>query len=126
MYPLIKARVQNEKAAILMQESGVYVYDVDARLTKTQIKHLFKHLFDVDIVSIRTHALPPQRLRGRTSRGYQPRYKRALFTIKSTSVLPWKRKVKGKNAKGADAKEKTSKTIDVPTKSVRDRYIPRS
>ena len=109
MTPLIKGRIQNEKAAIAMEENGVYVYDVDARLTKTQIKLLFKHLFDVDIVRIRTHALPPKRLRGRTSRGYEPHYKRALFTIKSTSVLPWKRAVKGAGNAEEGAKEKASK-----------------
>lgn len=102
---LIKGRVQTEKAAILMEEYGVYTYDVDARLTKTQIKLLFNHVFGVDMTSIRTHVLPPKRMRGRLSRGYKPRYKRVLFTIKPTNVLPWQKTKAEKAAKAATAKQ---------------------
>ena len=88
-----------------MEEYGVYTYDVDARLTKTQIKLLFNHVFGVDMTSIRTHVLPPKRMRGRLSRGYKPRYKRVLFTIKPTNVLPWQKTKAEKAAKAATAKQ---------------------
>ena len=89
MTKLVRGRVQTEKALQLLQDYDVHTYDVDARLNKTQIKKLFKHIFGVNIASIRTHILPLKRGRGRSSRGYQPGYKRVLFTVQPADLMPW-------------------------------------
>jgi ribosomal protein L23 len=107
---LIKGRVLTEKAAILLEENGQYIYDVDARLTKTQIKLLFKHVFGVDMTSIRTHKRPLKKLRGRSALGYRPRYKRVIFTIRPTDMLPWEKEAAERAAaRAAAADEKATK-----------------
>jgi ribosomal protein L23 len=96
MHPLIKKEVLTEKSQILYALYGQYTYDVDVRLSKPQIRKLFKILFDVDITTLRTHRLTSRR-RGRLSRGHKSLYKRILFRIKQ-SVLKKPYRLRGEES----------------------------
>nr|YP_009492162.1 ribosomal protein L23 [Pseudopediastrum integrum]AWI68816.1 ribosomal protein L23 [Pseudopediastrum integrum] len=78
----IKYPVRTEKAFTAMFKNQQYTFDVDPRLTKSQIKKLFEDLFQVNIVSINTHIPPRKKVRVGTVQGYRPRLKRAIFTLK--------------------------------------------
>nr|YP_009491882.1 ribosomal protein L23 [Lacunastrum gracillimum]AWI68055.1 ribosomal protein L23 [Lacunastrum gracillimum] len=78
----IKYPVRTEKAFTAMFKSQQYTFDVDPRLTKSQIKKLFEDLFQVNIVSINTHIPPRKKVRVGTVQGYRPRLKRVIFTLK--------------------------------------------
>lgn len=98
MFKLIKRRVTTEKAAILLKEKGQYTFDVDMRLNKTQIKKVFKEIYDVQITSICTHVLPLKKRRGRLQCGYKPRHKRVIFTIAQINMLGWEKEAARKKA----------------------------
>nr|AWI68342.1 ribosomal protein L23 [Pediastrum duplex] len=78
----IKYPVRTEKAFTAMFKNQQYTFDVDPRLTKSQIKKLFEDLFQVNIVSINTHIPPRKKVRVGTVQGYRPRLKRVIFTLK--------------------------------------------
>jgi len=78
----IKYPVRTEKAFAAMFKHQQYTFDVDPRLTKTQMKKLFENLFNVNIVGINTHLPPRKKVRVGTVQGYRPRFKRVIFTLK--------------------------------------------
>jgi len=78
----IKYPVRTEKAFAAMFKHQQYTFDVDHRLTKTQMKKLFENLFNVNIVGINTHLPPRKKVRVGTVQGYRPRFKRVIFTLK--------------------------------------------
>lgn len=109
MFKLIKRRVATEKATLLLEQKGQYTYDVDLRLNKTQIKKLFKHIYGVQITSIHTYILPLKKKRSRLQCGYEPRFKRVIFTIKQVNMLGWEKEKVEKAAKAkAEAEAKAN------------------
>lgn len=83
----IKYPVITEKTYLALQKKNQYTFDVDKRLTKTQIKTLFSSLFHVDVISVNIHIPPRQRIRVGTAQGYRPSFKRALITLKKDQFL---------------------------------------
>lgn len=87
MIDLVKYPVITEKSCRLI-ENNQYTFDVDARLTKPQIKKIFETLFDVNIIAVNTHLPPTRKKRLGLQQGYKSRYKRAIITIKSDQKIP--------------------------------------
>nr|YP_009238254.1 ribosomal protein L23 [Chlorotetraedron incus]AMO01132.1 ribosomal protein L23 [Chlorotetraedron incus] len=82
MVNFIKQPVRTEKSYSAMFRHKQYTFDVDPRLTKSQMKKLFENLFGVNIVGINTHIPPRKKVRVGTIQGYRPRLKRVIFTLK--------------------------------------------
>nr|AWX53359.1 ribosomal protein L23 [Halochlorococcum sp. NIES-1838] len=87
MIDLVKYPVITEKSCKLI-ENNIYTFDVDARLTKPQIKKVFEQLFNVTIVSVNTHLPPTRKKRLGLQQGYKSRYKRAIITIPPGQKIP--------------------------------------
>lgn len=90
MIDLVKYPVLTEKSVRLI-ENNQYVFDVDLRLTKPQIKKLMQDLFQVNVISVNTHCPPRKQRRLGAYLGSKPRYKRAIITLKageSIQLLP--------------------------------------
>nr|AYQ95233.1 ribosomal protein L23 [Trochiscia hystrix] len=85
MLNLIKYPVITEKSYISLLKNKQYTFDVDVRMTKTQMKSLFEDLFLVKIQSLNTHR--PPRKRTRSLMGFKSRYKRVIITIKEDQVF---------------------------------------
>ena len=82
MIDLVKYPVITEKTYLALYKNRQYTFDVDKRLTKTQIKKLFETLFGVNVIAVNTHIPPRQKLRVGMAQGYRPSYKRAILTLK--------------------------------------------
>lgn len=80
MIDLVKYRIVTEKTTDLANKNK-YVFSVDARLTKPQIKQLFQTLLDTTIRSVNTYILPNKKKRLGLQQGYKPRYKRVVITL---------------------------------------------
>lgn len=86
MIQLLKKYVLTEKSCRLM-ETNQYTFDVDLKLTKTEIKKLIKEMFNVDVLSVNTHR-PPRKKKGLgMSKGYKSSIKRVIVKIKSDEPL---------------------------------------
>jgi large subunit ribosomal protein L23 len=82
MIDLIKYPVLNSKSFFLLKEYKKYMFDVDIRLSKPQIKNLLENYFNITILGINTH-IPPRKMRRYTAiPGYQNRYKRVIIQLK--------------------------------------------
>lgn len=81
-YPVITA-----KTLISLYTNRQYTFDVDRRLTKTEIKKLFEKIFNVNIVAITTHIPPKKKIRVGYTQGYRPQYKRTIITVKEGQFL---------------------------------------
>lgn len=79
---LIKYPIITEKTYLALYKNRQYTFDIDKRLTKTQIKKLFSNLFNVDVIAVNTHIPPRQQLRVGMAQGYRPSFKRAIITLK--------------------------------------------
>jgi large subunit ribosomal protein L23 len=79
---LVKYPVITEKTYIALFKNRQYTFDVDVRLNKTQIKKLFENLFTVNVIGINTHIPPRKKIRVGIAKGFRPRYKRAIITLK--------------------------------------------
>lgn len=79
---LVKYPVITEKTYLALYKNRQYTFDIDKRLTKTQIKKLFSNLFEVNVIAVNTHIPPRQQLRVGTAQGYRPSFKRAIVTLK--------------------------------------------
>lgn len=79
---LVKYPVITEKTYISSVRNGQYTFDIDKRLTKTQIKKLFSSLFKVSVVAVNTHMLPRKKIRVGMAQGFRPTFKRVIITLK--------------------------------------------
>ena len=85
-YDMIFAPVITEKSAS-MEAEGKYVFKVDVRANKTQIKQAIEKLFNVNVESVNTmNTHPKDRRVGRYS-GKTNRYKKAIVKLASGSTI---------------------------------------
>ena len=87
MIDLIKYPVITEKSCRLIEQNK-YTFDVDKKLTKSQIKKNLENLFKINIISLNTHLPPIKKKRLGLKQGYKVRYKRVIITIKSNQKIP--------------------------------------
>jgi len=87
MIDLVKYPVLTEKTSIILTKNSQYTFDVDKRLTKTQIKKLFETLFEVNVMGVNTHIPPRKTVRVGLARGHRPSYKRAIITLKENQTI---------------------------------------
>nr|AIT94177.1 ribosomal protein L23 [Marsupiomonas sp. NIES 1824] len=86
MIDLVKRPVLTEKSVRLI-ENNQYTFDVDPKLTKSQIKSCIESTFQVNVVGINTHRPPRRKRRLGMYQGYKKQYKRAVITIKSGQTI---------------------------------------
>jgi len=82
MIDLVKYPVITEKTYLSLYKNRQYTFDIDKRLTKTQIKKLFASLFKVNVIAVNTHIPPRKKIRVGMAQGFRPTYKRAIITLK--------------------------------------------
>lgn len=87
---LIKYPVITEKTYLSLYKNRQYTFDLDKRLSKTQIKKIFTSLFKVTIVGINTHIPPRKKIRVGVAQGFKPTYKRAIITLKEGDSINYK------------------------------------
>lgn len=77
---IIKAPVVTEKSMIASQ-NGEYIFKVDHRASKTEIKNAVEKIFNVKVVSISTINVKPKRKRFGRFTGLTNRYKKAIIKL---------------------------------------------
>lgn len=78
---IIKAPVITEKATAIAQEQGKYVFKVDPKATKSEIKNAIEKIFKVKVEHIATiNTIPKKKRVGRYS-GLTNRYKKAIVKL---------------------------------------------
>ncbi len=70
----------SEKATLL-EEEGKYVFRVNRRTNKIEIKKAFEEMHRVKVVSVRIVNIPRKKRTWRGKDGYQPGYKKAIIKV---------------------------------------------
>lgn len=87
---IIKRPIVTEKA-MKLGEIGQYVFEVDRKANKIQIKKAIEEMFEVDVRSVRTVNVKGKVKSRLTRRGYQrgrtPSFKKAFVTLKEGQII---------------------------------------
>ena len=82
MYEIIKRPIVTEKSAILSEDHKTYVFEVDRKATKDQIKMAVEKSFDVKVKSVRTMVSRGRWLKKYAKFGPPKYYKKDLVRLK--------------------------------------------
>lgn len=63
-------------------DQGRYVFLVDRKATRSQVRRAVEEVFHVQVARVNTLILPGKRRRQRTSEGWTPERKKAVVTLK--------------------------------------------
>ncbi len=78
---IIKAPVITEKSASIAESDRKYVFEVDTKANKTQIKQAIEQIFKVKVESINTINVHPKKKRVGRYTGYTNKSKKAIVTL---------------------------------------------
>ena len=81
-------QVNSEKAQILT-EDNIYVFKVDKRATKIEIKEAVRRVLGKEVLSVKTANYTGKKKRGRTSpvMGRRPNWKKAYVKLKPGEII---------------------------------------
>lgn len=89
LYEIIKRPVITEKSTLMASELNQFVFEVDVRANKIQIKEAVETIFDVDVIKVATIILPMKRgQRGRKVYQRTPEWKKAIVTLPKGQTIP--------------------------------------
>ena len=89
LYDIIKRPVITERSNIMAGELNQFVFEVDLRANKIQIKEAVETIFNVDVIKVATMVQPLKR--GRRGRKYYQRsaeWKKAIVTLPQGQTIP--------------------------------------
>lgn len=69
------------EASTEMMEQGKYVFEVDVRANKVEVKKAIESIFGVKVASVNTHRLPGKQKRYGRYTGRTPERKKAIVTL---------------------------------------------
>ncbi|MGH8016538.1 MAG: 50S ribosomal protein L23 [Candidatus Zixiibacteriota bacterium] len=85
---LIKTHVNTERTASLRTGNNEYVFKVDPRANKHEIKQAVEQAFKVKVTEVRTMRIPGKTRRmGRYDQGFTSTYKKAVVRLKKGEVI---------------------------------------
>lgn len=81
VYQVLKRPILTEKSDY-QRDDNQYVFEVDRRANKLQIKEAVEMIFDVEVAAVNTMIMKPKRRKlGRKSITTRPAWKRAVVTL---------------------------------------------
>ena len=81
-YDIIKGPIITERTTVLREKENKYVFAVDKRANKNQIKNAVEDLFKVDVLKISTMVMQGKLRRMGRFAGYKPDWKKAIIKLK--------------------------------------------
>ena len=84
---IIKAPVITEKSTTIASNEKSYVFKVDAKANKSQIKDAIEKIFNVKVESVNTVNVHPKKKRVGKYSGMTNKYKKAIVTLKDGNKI---------------------------------------
>ena len=78
---IIKKPLMTEKATIMQESANSYVFEVDMRASKDEIKQAIKHLYNVRVVSVNTQVRKERARRYKYGVSAGRQWKRAIVRL---------------------------------------------
>ena len=86
-YAVIKGILQTEKGTNIHQQQNGYLFRVDKRANKLEIKHAAEELFKVNVMRVRTITMRGKKRRVGRYEGKRPDWKKAVVILKPGQVI---------------------------------------
>ena len=90
LYDVIRRPVLTEKTTQMVEANNKYVFEVDRRANKIQIKEAVEEIFELEgkVISVRTMNMPAKRgRRGRDSYIRARQWKKAIVTLEDDVTI---------------------------------------
>lgn len=84
---IIRKPIITEKGSRLQQFQNKYVFEVDKRANKIEIKKAIQDIFDVEVVSVRTINVRGKAKRMGRYQGKRPDWKKAIVALKEGDAI---------------------------------------
>ena len=84
---IIKAPIITEKSASIAEDGRSYVFKVDTKANKTEIKQAIEKIFNVKVLEVRTINVKPKQKRVGRYTGMTSKYKKAIVKLAEGSVI---------------------------------------
>ena len=84
---IIKAPVITEKSTAIASNERSYVFKVDVKANKSQIKDAIERIFNVKVESVNTVNVHPRKKRVGRHTGMTNKYKKAIVTLVSGNKI---------------------------------------
>lgn len=84
---IIKAPIVTEKSANLAQTQNTFVFSVDIKANKTQIKQAIENIFNVKVENVNTINVKPKKKRVGRYVGKTSKVKKAIVKLKEGSSI---------------------------------------
>ena len=84
---IIKAPIITEKSTSIASNEKTYVFKVDAKANKSQIKDAVEKIFNVKVKSVNTVNVHPKKKRVGRYSGMTNKYKKAIVTLKDGNKI---------------------------------------
>lgn len=81
LYQILKRPIVTEKTTILRDALNQYVFEVDPKANKVQIRRAVEMAFDVRVADVRTSIVRGRQRRTRQGIGQAPNWKKAVVTL---------------------------------------------
>lgn len=82
IYEVVKRPIVTEKSMTMVDYDNKYVFEVDLRANKLQVKEAVQVAFDVEVLDVNLMVMPAKTsLRGRRSRIRKSKWKKAIVTL---------------------------------------------
>lgn len=85
---LIQRPIITEKATAIREATNAYVFRVDPRATKVQIRKAVEAIFGVHVKSVRTVSVPSKPKRQGASKGRRSGWKKAYVGLRAGESIP--------------------------------------
>lgn len=86
-YQIIKRPIITEKGTILRQEKNRYIFEVDMRANKIEIKKAIEKIYGVRVVKVNTLIQHGKPRRIRFAEGRKSDFKKAMVTLKEGDFI---------------------------------------
>ena len=86
-YYIVKKPILTEESTILMHAKNQYVFHVDPRANKSQIREAVEEMFKVTVVKVNTMNYDGKVVRRGRSIGQKPRWKKAVVTLQPGETI---------------------------------------
>lgn len=86
-YYVVKRPILSEESTILMHAKNQYVFRVDPRANKNQIRDAIEDMFKVKVVSVNTMNYDGKLVRRGRMVGRRPRWKKAVVTLQPGDTI---------------------------------------
>lgn len=92
-YEVIKRPIITEKFTRLKEKENKYIFVVDKKANKQEVKQAIEELFKVKVEKVNTAIFPGKKRRLGVHEGYRPDWKKAIVTLKEGQRIELEEKV---------------------------------